>query len=183
MLRLMPSVQNIITFCPGGPKDCWHQGWQKMARCPHPMESAGPKSHPSVLHPLWGRQGLNQDTEQEFRGKNEAPRQVTDDAKGRILQHKLKFMYRYACGCAFINTLKCIHRYTETGCEECDEAFCSWFYSGSEDLRYKQRVYLLLFQEERVKTIFLSETGSGWLESRNHHRLYRENTASKTRGR
>lgn len=58
------------------------------------MESAGPKSHPSVLHPLWGRQGLNQDTEQEFCGKNEAPRQVTDDAKGRILQHKLKFMYR-----------------------------------------------------------------------------------------
>lgn len=33
-----------------------------------------------------------------------------------------------------------IHKYIELRCEGCDEAFCSWFDSRNEDLRYKQRI-------------------------------------------
>lgn len=96
MLRLMPSEQNVIIFCPGGPQDCWQQGWQKVAQCPDPVESAGPKSHLSRAASPGGvaqaEPGYCMGPEQEFCGKNEATRQITNDAKGRILQRKLTFM-------------------------------------------------------------------------------------------
>lgn len=37
-----------------------------------------------------------------------------------------------------------IHKYVEMRCEGCDDSFCSWLYSRVKELRYKQKIELLL---------------------------------------